>query len=72
MSENVTNDPFLADQPGFVLKRCPFCGCNAPHKALRIGFPVQVLCPSCGALGPEKLTGREADVAWNVRAEVKS
>src|SRR5665647_1604781 len=47
--------------------RCPFCGCNAPHHALRIGFPVSVWCPACGATGPERLTGQEADEAWNTR-----
>lgn len=57
----------LAAPPGSALLPCPFCGCSAPHPALRRGFPVEVWCPNCGARGPERLTGREADEAWSVR-----
>ena len=67
MSTPETHDnskPPLADAIGSVLP-CPFCGCNAPHPALRMGFPVSVWCPACGATGPERLTGPEADQAWN-------
>lgn len=54
---------------GLELARCPFCRCNAPHHAQKSGFPVEVWCPSCGARGPERLTAREADEAWNEREE---
>ncbi len=65
---NTTQDQTpTAQAAGSKLERCPFCGCNAPHPALRRGFPVEVWCPNCGARGPERLTGREADEAWNVR-----
>jgi len=64
-------DPNLADKPGYVLKPCPFCGSVEIERALRMGWPVQTGCKSCGACGPFKLTGCEADTAWNERVEVK-
>ena len=69
MSEPI--DPYLADKPGFVLKPCPFCGSDKVLKAFRIGFPVSTQCQDCYTSGPLKLTGREADTAWNIRADVK-
>lgn len=62
-------DPYEADKPGFVLKPCPFCGSKAIQKAPRQNWPVTTLCLDCCAEGPQKLTGREADTAWNQRAE---
>jgi NTP pyrophosphatase (non-canonical NTP hydrolase) len=32
-----------------------------------VGFPVSVQCFKCQSTGPERLTGREADQAWNDR-----
>lgn len=60
-------DPYLADKPGFVLKPCPFCNSRDIEKAPRRDFPVATQCRGCGAEGPAKLTGREADTAWNNR-----
>lgn len=50
-----------------TLNPCPFCGSTNIHAALRIGCPVAAACADCGAAGPDKLTGREADQAWNDR-----
>jgi hypothetical protein len=47
------------------LRRCPFCWSDEIEPARRSGFPVQATCLNCGAEGPTKLTGREADIAWN-------
>lgn len=69
MSEPI--DPYIADKPGFVLKPCPFCGSDKIQKARRMGFPVATLCLQCCAEGPQRLTGREADIAWNNRNEAK-
>ena len=55
------------DDPGFMLKPCPFCGSTSIVKGRRIGWPVATQCGDCGAEGPVKLTGREADAAWNKR-----
>jgi len=65
-------DPFEADKPGYVLKPCPFCGSSNIQKAARRDFPVWTECLECRTTGPAKLTGREADTAWNQRSEVKS
>ena len=51
------------------LKPCPFCGNPHPFKADKRGFAVWTQCGDCGARGPEKLTGSEADKAWNTRKE---
>jgi Lar family restriction alleviation protein len=59
------------DDPRFVLRPCPFCGSSNISKARRIDYPVWTQCLSCDACGPLKLTGREADAAWNVRKEAK-
>lgn len=48
------------------MKRCPFCD-GTPMPASTVGFPVSAHCPNCLATGPEKLTGREADAAWDHR-----
>lgn len=64
-------DPYDADKPWFVLKPCPFCGSSDIQKAARRDFPVFTECRQCYTTGPAKLTGREADTAWNQRAEVK-
>ena len=53
-----------AGASGSALFSCPFCG-YVPRPASRMGFPVAVLCPMCGATGPEAITGPEADKAWN-------
>lgn len=49
------------------LNPCPFCGSTSIRAALRLGCPVAAQCSDCGATGPDKLTGREADQAWNDR-----
>lgn len=48
---------------------CPFCGQKTILNSSRIGFPVATACGQCRAEGPLKLTGIEADEAWNIRAE---
>lgn len=64
-SENAkTGSPPAA---GSELLPCPFCGEPSPRPAPRMGFPVHVLCPNCGATGPGKLTAQEADREWNKR-----
>lgn len=65
-------DPYEADKHGYVLKTCPFCGSDKIVKALRIGFPVATSCEHCRAEGPSKLTGREADTAWNKRVPIET
>ncbi len=47
------------------MKPCPFCKSENIELAPRVGFPVQIQCCNCGALGPLKLTGREAEATWN-------
>lgn len=64
MSEAIMSNP---TNPG-ELKACPFCGSDGISNAERIGFPVEACCTTCRAQGPSKLTGREADEAWNTRA----
>ena len=64
-------DPHAADKLGFVLKPCPFCGRRVLKKASRVGLFVSTRCLYCGATGPERITGREADRDWNQRAEVQ-
>lgn len=44
---------------------CRFCGSSDVLRAPRIGYPVSTTCHNCGASGPQKLTGRGADAAWN-------
>lgn len=55
------------DDPEFKLRPCPFCGSSRIQRARRIGFPVSTFCGDCQADGSSKLTGREADAAWNKR-----
>ena len=58
------------------MKPCPFCGSEDIEPARRIDFPVAARCRACGAQGPSKLTGGEADAAWGdqtphqIRSEV--
>lgn len=52
------------------LHPCPFCGSTDLHPAPRIGYPVRVECNRCFAIGPQKLTAREAEQAWNERAAI--
>ena len=51
------------------MKPCPFCGSNDIEPARRIDCPVSGRCRACGAKGPSKLTGREADAAWDDRLD---
>lgn len=50
-----------------TLNPCPFCGNTNIEPAPGMGFPVWVKCGQCECTGPSKLTGREADQAWNDR-----
>lgn len=52
-----------------AMEPCPFCKGEDIRPAPRRGFPVWAHCNTCGCEGPEKLTGIEADAAWNKRAE---
>lgn len=54
--------------PGSVFVPCPFCASADIAPAPRYSFPVSTRCNDCGATGPQKLTGREADAAWALRA----
>ena len=58
----------LAEPTGSVFVPCPFCGSVDIAPAPRYSFPVSTRCNDCGATGPQKLTGREADAAWALRA----
>ena len=60
----------LAPASGSALLPCPFCGGVEIAPAPRYSFPVATRCNTCGATGPQKLTGREADRDWNLRAAV--
>jgi Lar family restriction alleviation protein len=51
------------------LKTCPFCGEEDIQPAPRRDFPVASRCRECGAEGPEKLTGADANAAWNERKD---
>lgn len=53
----------------FQFEFCPFCGSTNIAHGDRRGFPVAASCVNCGAQGPSKLTGREADNAWNDRTQ---
>ena len=52
------------------LHPCPFCGCTEILPPLRIGCPVWATCNRCESTGPQKLTAREAEQAWNDRAAI--
>jgi len=43
---------------------CPFCKSTDIAPADTIGFPVSAYCENCHAVGPAKLTAKEADEAW--------
>ncbi len=55
------------DDPGFKFRPCPFCGSSDIVKAPRFGIGVTTSCRDCEAEGPIRITGREADAAWNKR-----
>ena len=44
---------------------CPFCKSTNIEPADTVGFPVSAYCENCNAVGPAKLTAREADAAWD-------
>ncbi len=55
------------DEAGFQFRPCPFCGSTNIKKAARRDFPVWTECLECGTTGPDRITGRDADAAWNKR-----
>jgi len=70
---------FLRDIHYFVLmKRCPFC--NSPKRDIRedetyydgkeTGYYVRCGKRSCGAVGPQRKTYRQAVLAWNKNCRV--
>ena len=61
------------------LKSCPFCGCkmdgsvyppNLTMETWRLqGDKMRIICPRCGAAGPDAYTVEWAVTNWNERGE---